>query len=79
MNDSPHQNRKQDPTNRSKCSVEDDPKNAHSDPESFVIGFESVHEFIGLSACKRLLSDPPLLRFMHPCPQKGEYELLGKT
>jgi hypothetical protein len=50
-----------------RASPEDDPKDARSEPVSFVVGFASVYEFIGVSACKRLpIVGSAFVRFMHP-------------
>jgi hypothetical protein len=52
--DSPHQNHDQHQANRGTCGAEDEPKDARSELESFVIGFESVYEPIALPVCKRI-------------------------
>jgi hypothetical protein len=60
-----HQNHKQRPPKRSTCGGEDDPKDARFELESFVIGFESVYEFIALLACKRLPIVGSVLTSLH--------------
>jgi hypothetical protein len=57
VTDSPHQNHDQCRASCGTCGAEDEPKDARSDLESFVIGFESVHESIALPSCKR----PPIV------------------
>jgi hypothetical protein len=51
VTDSPHQNREQHPTNRSTCGDKNEPKDAHAELVSCVIGFGSFYDLIALPYC----------------------------